>query len=248
MLRDRIQAAFITLALSLGYIACSHPEPEQSLPGPVVVVGIDGAAWSAIEELWSTGRLPHLHKLAEGGIASQLIPVADASPVIWTSMATGVVPERHGITNFVVNTEMGDIPVSSTVRRVPAVWTMASAAHRRVAILGWWASWPVEEVNGTTYTLVRLGCKVALTGMLRQGHGKIFNMEGFGSDGMVQPGMAIYGATKSAVRYFTKSLVREYKDTPLIIGYMSPGIVVTDLLTRDLHDTSSEDFRNADAS
>jgi len=157
MLRDRIQAAFITLALSLGYIACSHPEPEQSLPGPVVVVGIDGASWSAIEELWSAGRLPHLHKLAEGGIASQLIPVADASPVIWTSMATGVVPERHGITNFVVNTEMGDIPVSSTVRRVPAVWTMASAAHRRVAILGWWASWPAEEVSGVVVSDRPLG-------------------------------------------------------------------------------------------
>lgn len=118
----------------------------------------------------------------------------------------------------------------------------AGVTHRKLRLV----DLPDEQISSVVATNVvglMNGCKVALTGMLRQGHGKIFNMEGFGSDGMVQPGMAIYGATKSAVRYFTKSLVREYKDTPLIIGYMSPGIVVTDLLTRDLHDTSSEDFR-----
>ena len=86
-------------------------------------------------------------------------------------------------------------------------------------------------------------CKVAIGGMLAQGKGKIFNMEGFGSDGFIKPGMSVYGATKSALNYFTKSLVKEYKDTPLIICYMSPGIVVTDLLTKDLNDVNSEEFQ-----
>ncbi len=148
MLKHRLQAALLTLAFFLGGVGCSPSEPEHSSTGPVVVVGIDGASWSAIEELWSNGRLPHLHQLAESGVTSQLIPVDDASPVIWTSMATGVLPERHGITNFIVTTEKGDVPVSSTVRRVPALWSMASAAERRVAVLGWWASWPAEEISG----------------------------------------------------------------------------------------------------
>jgi NAD(P)-dependent dehydrogenase (short-subunit alcohol dehydrogenase family) len=87
-------------------------------------------------------------------------------------------------------------------------------------------------------------CKVALGGMLQQGSGKIFNMEGFGSDGIIKPGMSAYGASKRALFYLTKALVSEYKDTPLIIGYMSPGIVVTDLLTKDLNDSESEEFKN----
>jgi len=86
-------------------------------------------------------------------------------------------------------------------------------------------------------------CKVVIGGMLQQGSGKIFNMEGFGSDGFIKPGMSVYGATKSALNYFTKSLVKEYKDSPLVICYMSPGIVVTDLLTKDLNDANSEEFQ-----
>ena len=49
-----------------------------------------------------------------------------------------------------------------------------------------------------------LGSKVAITGMLKQGTGMVYNMEGFGSDGRVMQGMSIYGTSKNAVRYFTK--------------------------------------------
>jgi short-subunit dehydrogenase len=105
---------------------------------------------------------------------------------------------------------------------------------------------PDEQLETVVQTNV-LGlmncCKVAIAGMLEQGRGTIFNMEGFGSDGMTKPGMSVYGATKSALKYFTKALVKEYKDTPLIIGYMSPGIVVTDLLMKDLNDSQSEEFK-----
>ena len=104
---------------------------------------------------------------------------------------------------------------------------------------------PAEQITSvvtTNVTGMMNGCKVAIEGMLAQGSGKLFNMEGFGSDGMVQEGMGVYGASKRALRYFTKSLVQEYKDSGLIIGYMSPGIVVTDLLTRDLYDVNSPEF------
>jgi NAD(P)-dependent dehydrogenase (short-subunit alcohol dehydrogenase family) len=74
------------------------------------------------------------------------------------------------------------------------------------------------------------GARVALAGMLAQGHGHIYNMEGFGSDGATQVGMTIYGSTKRAIRYFTRSLARETRGGPVKIGSLSPGIVVTDLL------------------
>ncbi len=148
MIPQRVQLALVT---AFGLLCSSGCSPEKSIVqslGPVILVGIDGGSWSAIEELWAQDRLPHLRQLADSGSRSVLIPVADASPVIWTSMATGVVPERHGITNFVVKTDTGDVPVSSAVRKVPAIWGMASAAQKRVSVLGWWASWPAESISG----------------------------------------------------------------------------------------------------
>lgn len=40
------------------------------------------------------------------------------------------------------------VPISPAVRRVPALWTMLTQAHRRVVVLGWWGSWLAEAVNG----------------------------------------------------------------------------------------------------
>jgi NAD(P)-dependent dehydrogenase (short-subunit alcohol dehydrogenase family) len=74
------------------------------------------------------------------------------------------------------------------------------------------------------------GARVALAGMQAQGHGHIYNMEGFGSDGATQVGMAIYGSSKRAIRYFTRSLAKETRGGPVKIGSLSPGIVVTELL------------------
>jgi NAD(P)-dependent dehydrogenase (short-subunit alcohol dehydrogenase family) len=48
--------------------------------------------------------------------------------------------------------------------------------------------------------------------------------------GMTAPGLTIYGATKAALTYFTKSMNKEIKGSPVLLGTISPGIVVTDLL------------------
>ena len=123
-------------------------EPSSTPPPPVVLLGVDGGSWNVIRELWSRGQLPHLKDLAERGVSAQLQPIAHASPVIWTSIATGVEPSRHGIRGFTVRTDYGEAPVSSVDRRVPALWNMVSSSQLRVALLGWWASWPAEAVNG----------------------------------------------------------------------------------------------------
>jgi len=73
--------------------------------------------------------------------------------------------------------------------------------------------------------------QIAINGMYKQkGGGKIFNMEGFGSNGMVRPTVSVYGSTKRALRHFTKSMAAELKGTPVKVCYLSPGIVITDLL------------------
>ncbi|MDH5507046.1 MAG: SDR family oxidoreductase [Anaerolineae bacterium] len=77
------------------------------------------------------------------------------------------------------------------------------------------------------------GAKVALSGMLAQGFGALYNMEGSGSDGTVRHGMTLYGSTKRGLNYLTDALAQEVKDTPLLVGAISPGMVITDMLGRD---------------
>ena len=75
-----------------------------------------------------------------------------------------------------------------------------------------------------------LGAQIALKGMNQQGFGRIFNMEGWGSQGEWSEGMTAYATSKSAIRYFTKALCKETRHSAVRIGSLSPGMVATDLL------------------
>ncbi len=102
---------------------------------------------------------------------------------------------------------------------------------------------PPEQIDKTVnINLIGLmyGCRVAINGMLAQGHGFIYNMYGFGSTGMLRPGMSIYGSTKRAVNYFTEALVKELKGQPVKIGSLSPGMVITDLVSEQYQERPEE--------
>ena len=136
-------------AVLLLVAGCESKAAAPAPTRPLVLIGIDGADWTAIERLWSEGKLPHLKALADRGTRLPLgSDYMSRSPVVWTTIATGVAPEVHGIRDFVVTTDQGDVPLSSTLRRVPALWNILTDADRKVAVLGWWASWPVEDIAG----------------------------------------------------------------------------------------------------
>lgn len=94
----------------------------------------------------------------------------------------------------------------------------------------------VRDLINTNLLGVIYGSQVALRGMLKQGGGAIYNMEGFGSNGMTSAGMSAYGASKSAVTYLTRSLQKDVKGQNVLMGLLSPGIVDTDLLRSDYSD------------
>jgi NAD(P)-dependent dehydrogenase (short-subunit alcohol dehydrogenase family) len=97
----------------------------------------------------------------------------------------------------------------------------------------------VAETNllGTMF-----GCKVAIAGMVEQGFGSVYNMEGLGSDGRHVEGLAVYGTTKYALRYLSEALVIETKGTPVKVGTLSPGMVITDLLVGQNKNRSAEEW------
>ena len=95
----------------------------------------------------------------------------------------------------------------------------------------------VSAVVATNLVGAANGCAVAIAGMQQQpAGGWVWNMEGFGSNGQKQVGLATYGASKRAVTYLTETLVKEVDGSNVKVGFLSPGIVATDLLVGDYED------------
>lgn len=90
----------------------------------------------------------------------------------------------------------------------------------------------VERIIGTNITGMIFGSQVAAKGMLRQGFGAIYSMEGLGSNNMVQKKTILYGTTKAALTYFMKGLAKELEGTRVIAGRLAPGMMLTDFITK----------------
>ena len=120
--------------------------------GPrVLLVGLDGADWRILRPLLDRGEMPHLASLIERGASGPLRSIEPLiSPPIWTSIATGVKPERHGITWFLCDTDRpGErVPVTSALRKAKAFWNVLSEHGTSVGVVGWWATFPAERVRG----------------------------------------------------------------------------------------------------
>ena len=89
-----------------------------------------------------------------------------------------------------------------------------------------------KEIIETNLLGVMYGSMVAVREMLAQGYGAIYNMEGMGSDGRMHEGLTYYGTSKYGLHYYNNSLTKETRETQLVIGSLRPGMVVTDLLTK----------------
>ena len=85
------------------------------------------------------------------------------------------------------------------------------------------------DLKGTIY-----GSSVAFRHMKEQGHGKIYNVEGYGSNDAMMTGLTMYGTAKRAVTYFTRALAKESKDLTggkVKVCRLAPGIMITDFIT-----------------
>lgn len=90
----------------------------------------------------------------------------------------------------------------------------------------------IDAVVDTNIKGVMYGSRVAAENMLHQGHGQIWNMEGLGSNDMIIEQTILYGTSKRALTYFTKGLAKELKDSPVKAGRLSPGMMLTDFITK----------------
>jgi Flp pilus assembly protein TadD len=137
-----VKRAAIIAAMILALACKRAPHPPR-----VIFIGLDGADWQMLDRL----ALPNLTALTRGGDKRVLLTQhPPLSPLVWTTMMTGVSPLEHRILDF---TRFDPVtrarePITSDERAVPAIWNMVSARGRKVGVFGLWATDPPEKVNG----------------------------------------------------------------------------------------------------
>jgi tetratricopeptide (TPR) repeat protein len=129
------------------------PEIAQAVQpkSPVIFIGLDGGDWQLLDDYIAIGVMPNLGRLVREG-ASGLLETEHPplSPIVWSTMMTGVSPLEHQVLDFTHFNPVTGVkePITSTERKVPAIWNMETMAGRRVAVFGLWATYPAEPVRG----------------------------------------------------------------------------------------------------
>lgn len=116
-----------------------------------LLIGWDAADWKLIRPLMDSGGLPALQTLMNRGVHGNLRTLRPIlSPTLWTSIATGKRPYKHGILGF----SEPDLrhqsirPVTNLSRRSKAIWNILNQEGFRSNVIGWWPSHPAEPING----------------------------------------------------------------------------------------------------
>lgn len=113
----------------------------RGVTGRVAIFALDGADWDLLNELADDDRLPNLKALARGGTTASTQTVEPTvSPLVWTTAATGLTPDRHGVLDFIDHSRK--VPVQSHSRHAPALWDIAEAFGRHSTVVNWWTAWP----------------------------------------------------------------------------------------------------------
>lgn len=145
----------------------------------VLIIVDDGITWDIIDSLMVERKLPAYKHLVRNGVRGHLATLSPTiSPPIWTTLATGHPPSRHGVSSFVnyafpgmkygisafpcptrmmlqeifIKSEANGFgssrPLGPSHRKVRAIWNIAGDINIDVGIIGWRYTWPVERVNG----------------------------------------------------------------------------------------------------
>jgi tetratricopeptide (TPR) repeat protein len=138
------------ILLSLALFACTrvpHRALQAAAAPRVIFVGLDGADWQLLDQYCADGTMPNLGALVRTGEKRVLLTQhPPLSPLVWTTMMTGVSPLEHRILDFArFNPTTRQLePITSDERAVPAIWNIATSAKKNVGVFGMWATDPPE--------------------------------------------------------------------------------------------------------
>lgn len=122
----------------------SAPTPAK-VDARLVVLGIDGASWDLLDRPGLAPTVQALKAQAASGVLLSREPMF--SPLLWTTMATGVTPEVHGIHGFRVRADQA---------RAARFWEIAHHEGLRVGMYKWLVTWPPADLSQDAATAAPL--------------------------------------------------------------------------------------------
>ena len=145
-------------------------------------------------------------EIRSAGHGASFVSLDVASEENWLSLV-GDAQDRHGRIDILVN--------NAGVARITPV------AEATVA--------EFDLLFAVNMKGVFLGCKSVLSGMKSAGGGSIVNISSLAGLRSGVPNTALYGATKGAIRLFTKALAVEYGPYKIRVNSVHPGLILTAL-------------------
>jgi len=129
------------------------PSEARTAPAPaLVMLALDGVDWNLLQELDEGGLTPFLSSLVGAGTWAPLdFPLPACADSGWTSVATGMQPDRHGILHplSAIDGSLFMQAPGAAALRTEAIWHAADAAGRHAAVIGWPATRGLRLRHGT---------------------------------------------------------------------------------------------------
>ncbi len=183
--RIYVAVLVIGLALFAGFrLATAETAPitpsdfEKEETGlSVTLVAVDGASFEFFEHLVAKGAVENLSAMREGGFLAPLRPpTLHVNPSVWTTVATGVTPHKHGVTAYsgqeiaglglylreragfgLYDAFLKVLPAVGLSRRAPLgrasasfphLWDIAALKGELSGVVNWWGTWPADNFHG----------------------------------------------------------------------------------------------------
>ena len=117
----------------------------------LLLIGWDAADWKLIGPMMARGEMPALKSVIDRGVYGNLGTMNPPySPMLWSTVATGKTPDKHGVLNFIeIAPDMKGLrPVTTASRNARAIWNILHNKGYKSNVVGWWPSFPAEPING----------------------------------------------------------------------------------------------------
>jgi hypothetical protein len=147
----------------------------------VTLIAVDGASLDFFEYLKGEGDIPNLAALADAGVTAPLAePPLHVNPAVWTTVATGMEPDRHGVTAYssqeipgiglyvrervgfgLYDAMLKALPAVGLSRRAPLerrstayphLWDIVATKGELSGVVNWWGTWPADLFHGFLVT------------------------------------------------------------------------------------------------
>jgi len=131
-----------------------------------IVLGMDGLDPRIVQRLMSQGAAPNFGRLWQDGCGGPLgTATPSQSPVVWTTLATGTNPGKHGVFDFIHRDPKRPLPFLSVCqtggglrskhvkpRQNRAFWDVLTERGVPVTVVRWPVTFPAEDISGRMFS------------------------------------------------------------------------------------------------